>query len=199
MPREPKTRKSDDDTFPFSEANWKPIAKIASIVVAVALSLLSIIGFALRDSLTPRLLDAAFGLSDHVQETVATRLANNIDSGYSQLFQITSTPGRKYLTTFYAKQGQKVHVTVTGHAVSQLKKSPIPVKVIIDKVPWTTIWIPDPDSSFRYNGDVTAHLNFSDPQLADVHEVRLVPEALGDGEEVFVRTLVLVQNDFSRN
>lgn len=191
-PREPGTAENLESII---DTEWKRISRIALLAVAVGLSIVTIIGIILRDSLTPRLIDAAFGISEHVGK----ELSKNIDSGYSQFFQISGTSRRKYLTTFYADEGQKVSVTVTGHAVVPLTNPPVPVQVFVDKKLWTTIWIPDPDSSYRYNGDATEDLNFKDPPSKGMHEVRLVPPELANGEEVFVRTLVLVRNNFDKN
>lgn len=174
---------------------WKDVAPTATIMAAVVLAVLGLLGRLFKNSYTPQVIDNAFGITSHVQSRVSKELARNIDSGYSQVFQINqSTIGSKHQTTFYARSGQKVRATVIGQSLKPLTKSPVPVKVYVDREYWTTIWIPEPDSSFRYNGDVTTKLNFSDPQLADIHDVRLVPGDVGPNDEIFVRTLVLVEN-----
>jgi hypothetical protein len=150
------------------------------------LAILGVLGFLGRDSITPKIFDKIFGISDYVLSEITKR----IDSGYSGTFVFRpDSKEKRGQLYFYAEAGQPVKVTLNASLIGNGK-----FNILVDGEPWERE-IPHDQPFYRsVHADITKRLKFDIEPGGNVHTLQFQVLSLGSDAVIVVDSLVLVYN-----
>lgn len=163
-------------------------ARIATIVVICVMVIIGFLGWAGNKSLTPKLFDHVFGLSNYVLAQISTQISKKVDSGYSVTFIFApNSINKDAQLLFYAEKEQIVEVTINGNLRGAKAKK---LKIFLDNHKW----IDGRELPIKIvRGDITDKLKYDEPG-ANLHILKVVPDELEEDTLIVIECLVLVKN-----